>query len=103
MTQVAFSDGFRSVRIAGHSGYSEEGSDIVCAAISAMANYFCNAAESFGAKAEVRTDEEKGILSWKLLAPCSEAVRLAEALCQEVEELEKQYPRYVRVINSERE
>ena len=103
MTQLAFSDGFRSVRIAGHSGYAEAGADIVCAAVSAMASYFCNAAEAFGAKAEIRAEADEGILSWKLLSPCPEAERLAEALYREALELQAQYPRYVRVIKSERE
>ncbi|MBP5230874.1 MAG: ribosomal-processing cysteine protease Prp [Clostridia bacterium] len=103
MTKAVFSDGFRSVRIGGHSGYAEEGADIVCAAVSSMATYFCNAAESFGAEAAVETDEEDGILSWKLLSPCPEAERLAEVLYRELRELEAQYPRFVRVIKSEKE
>ena len=98
MTQVAFSEHFHTVRISGHSGYAEEGSDIVCAAISSMVNYFCNAAEAFGANAEVDTNDQEGLVIWKLLSPSPEAVRLAEVLYGELRELESQYPQFVRVI-----
>jgi hypothetical protein len=103
MTQVAFSEHFHTVRISGHSGYAEEGSDIVCAAISSMVNYFCNAAEAFGAQADILTDEREGLVIWKLLSPNPDASRLASVLYGELKELETRYPQYVRVIKSERE
>ncbi|MBE7042610.1 MAG: ribosomal-processing cysteine protease Prp [Ruminococcaceae bacterium] len=38
-------DGFCAFSLEGHSGYAEEGSDIVCAAVSAIAQYIIGAAE----------------------------------------------------------
>ena len=103
MTTVTFSERFRSVTVSGHSGYAEEGSDIVCASVSSMVTYFCNAAEALGAEARIRTDEKEGFLSWELASPHPEAETLARVLYAELRELGTQYPQYVRVIKSERE
>ena len=57
--------------VSGHSGYSEEGSDIVCAAISAvvtMAEATIN--DVLGAKAKVRVKNEDARVSLTLPASC---------------------------------
>ena len=59
--------------ISGHSGYAESGSDIVCAAISAvvtMAEATIN--DVCGAKAKVRVKEEDARISLTLPASCDE-------------------------------
>ncbi len=50
----------RSIRVAGHSGYAEEGEDIVCAAISALTMTTMNClTDLLKEPAEVTEDEEK--------------------------------------------
>ena len=39
--------GYKSFEVSGHSGYSEEGSDIVCAAISMLATNTINSIEKY--------------------------------------------------------
>ena len=59
--------------VSGHSGYAEAGSDIVCAAISAvvtMAEATIN--EVCGAKAKVRVKEEDARVTLTLPASCDE-------------------------------
>ena len=59
--------------VSGHSGYSEAGSDIVCAAISTavtMAEATIN--EVCGAKAKVRVKEEDARVTLTLPASCDE-------------------------------
>ena len=59
--------------VSGHSGYSEAGSDIVCAAISAvvaMAEATIN--DVCGAKAKVRVKDEDARITLTLPASCEE-------------------------------
>ena len=70
-----FRDGARitGFSISGHSGYAEAGSDIVCAAISAvvtMAEATIN--DVCGAKAKVRVKEEDARVTLTLPASCDE-------------------------------
>ena len=59
--------------VSGHSGYSEAGSDIVCAAVSAvvtMAEATIN--DVCGAKAKVRVGEDEARITLKLPKSCDE-------------------------------
>ena len=59
--------------VSGHSGYAEAGSDIVCAAISAvvtMAEATIN--DVCGAKAKVRVGEDEARITLKLPKSCDE-------------------------------
>jgi len=76
MTKCEFfteNDRITGFSVSGHSGYSEAGSDIVCAAISAvvtMAEATIN--EVCGAKAKVRVKEEDARVTLMLPASCDE-------------------------------
>ena len=88
--------------VSGHSGYSEEGSDIVCAAISAvvtMAEATIN--DVLGAKAKVRVKNEDARVSLTLPASCEEedAVQAVLAgmmltLCS----MRDDYPDFIEVL-----
>lgn len=83
--------------LSGHAGYADAGADIVCAAVSAMANLVCNAAEAFGAVAEIHAEEEGAKLSYRLTERCEEAEKLLAVFREELRELENQYPKNIRV------
>ena len=76
MTRCEFfteDDRITGFSVSGHSGYAEAGSDIVCAAISAvvtMAEATIN--EVCGAKAKVRVKEEDARITLTLPASCDE-------------------------------
>ena len=85
MTTVTFHsaggrlDGFV---VEGHSGYAEEGSDIVCAAISAAVGLTeCTVNEVMGLGAAVKAKEKSARISLKLPPALSED---SESLCQTV-------------------
>lgn len=105
MTRCEFySDGDRitGFTVSGHSGYSEAGTDIVCAAVSAvvtMAEATIN--DVCGAKAKVRVREEDARISLTLPAVCDEEetvqavlAGLMLTLCS----LRDDYPDYIEVL-----
>ena len=76
MTRCEFfveNDRITGFSVSGHSGYAEAGSDIVCAAISAvvtMAEATIN--EVCGAKAKVRVKDDQARITLMLPASCDE-------------------------------
>ena len=96
--------GFRSY---GHTGYAEEGSDILCAAVSSMSLLVVNTIESgFGAPIDYQADEKIPHLSVAVPAliggGIAENVRFAvsgliDAYRRQLQELAGDYPKYIRV------
>ena len=89
--------------VSGHSGYAESGSDIVCAAISAvvtMAEATIN--EVCGAKAKVRVKEEDARISLTLPTSCDEEESVQAALAGMMLTLismRDDYPDYIEVLD----
>ena len=88
--------------VSGHSGYSEAGSDIVCAAISAivtMAEATIN--EVCGAKAKVRVKDEPSRVTLMLPASCDEEDTVQAVLAGMMLTLinmRDDYPDYIEVL-----
>ena len=88
--------------VSGHSGYSEAGSDIVCAAISAvvaMAETTIN--DVCGAKAKVRVKDEDARVTLTLPTSCDEedAVQAVLAgMMLTLSALRDDYPDYIEVL-----
>ena len=88
--------------VSGHSGYAEAGSDIVCAAVSAvvtMAEATIN--DVCGAKAKVRVKDENARVTLTLPASCdeeetvqAELAGMLLTLCS----LRDEYPDYIEVL-----
>jgi uncharacterized protein YsxB (DUF464 family) len=105
MTRCEFfteDDRITGFSVSGHSGYAESGSDIVCAAISAvvaMAEATIN--DVCGAKAKVRVKEEDARITLTLPASCDEEETVQAVLaglllylCN----LRDEYPDYIEVL-----
>ena len=105
MTRCEFfteGDRITGFSVSGHSGYSEAGSDIVCAAVSAvvsMAETTIN--DVCGAKAKVRVKDESARVTLMLPVSCDEedSVQAVLAgmmlyLCS----LRDDYPDYIEVL-----
>lgn len=59
--------------MSGHSGYAEEGADIVCAAVSAAVNLaITTIVDVMGVKARTKVNEEEARITLKLPASCEE-------------------------------
>ena len=105
MTRCEFfteEDRITGFSVSGHSGYSEAGSDIVCAAISAvvtMAEATIN--EVCGAKAKVRVKEEDARITLTLPATCEEEESIQAVLAGLMVylcTLRDEYPDYIEVL-----
>jgi len=105
MTKCEFfteNDRITGFSVSGHSGYSEAGSDIVCAAISAvvtMAEATIN--EVCGAKAKVRVKEEDARVTLMLPASCDEEESVQAVLAGMMLTLismRDDYPDYIEVL-----
>ena len=105
MTRCEFfteDDRITGFSVSGHSGYAEAGSDIVCAAISAVVSLVeATINDVCGAKAKVRIKEEDARISLMLPTSCDEedAVQAVLAgmllyLCN----LRDDYPDYIEVL-----
>lgn len=89
---------FCNFRVHGHSGYAEEGSDIVCAAVSAMTMLTVNCiTDSFSVPAEVFVEEADAVIELKLKAMDERACALIEGFWREMSALSNEYPDFVRV------
>ncbi|MBR3973455.1 MAG: ribosomal-processing cysteine protease Prp [Oscillospiraceae bacterium] len=88
--------------VSGHSGYAEAGSDIVCAAISAvvtMAEATIN--EVCGAKAKVRVKDEQARITLTLPASCDEEDTVQAVLAGMMVtliSLQEDYPDFIEVL-----
>ena len=105
MTRCEFftdKDRITGFSVSGHSGYAEAGSDIVCAAISAvvtMAEATIN--EVCGAKAKVRVKEEDARVTLTLPVSCDEEESVQAVLAGmmlTLMSLRDDYPDYIEVL-----
>ena len=83
--------------VSGHSGYAEEGSDIVCAAVSAMAYMTANTVtEVINASPDIKVEE--GFISLKLKNGEEHKCEIPlKGFYLQMKELVKQYPEYIRI------
>ncbi len=105
MTRCEFfteNDRITGFSVSGHSGYSEQGSDIVCAAISAvvtMAEATIN--DVCGAKAKVRVKDADARITLMLPASCDEEESVQAVLSGmmlTLISLREDYPDYIEVL-----
>lgn len=107
MTTVAFTlEGSRIVSLTseGHSGYAEEGEDIVCASISSVIGLtVCAVNTVLGLAASVKIDPEHARISLHLPGGLSEedehtCQTLMTSLMVYLSELHDEYPDYITVM-----
>ena len=88
--------------VSGHSGYAEAGSDIVCAAISAVvAMVETTINDVCGAKAKVRVKDEDARITLTLPATCEEEEAVQAVLAGMMLyfiNLRDDYPDYIEVL-----
>ena len=95
-------------RASGHTGYAEAGSDIVCAAVSALTQTTLNGLrEVLKAPVVFEIDDEAATLEARLSPQASEeqvqkAQLLLQTLLEGLRAIERSYPRNVRIFFEER-
>ena len=99
---------YTGFEVKGHSGYAEAGSDIVCAAISALTQSTLNGLKNI-LKAPVmfNVDEDGAFIEVSLTPEANEAaIRQAQLLLLTLQEglqaIQREYPRNLRIIFKER-
>ncbi|MCH5265292.1 MAG: ribosomal-processing cysteine protease Prp [Lachnospiraceae bacterium] len=96
------SENITGFHIEGHSGYAEYGSDIICAAVSALAINCVNSIEEFTEDAYVIEQEEKrGMIDFQLtVKPSEQSKLLLDSMVFGIREISRQYgSQYVTLIN----
>lgn len=89
---------FSGFRISGHSGYSDEGSDIVCASVSSAAMLTANLiTDNFGINADVSADNNVLELKTYSIPDDSEAYRLINGLYAHLDYIGQEYGDYIKV------
>ena len=92
-------DGYTACRITGHSGQAEAGRDIVCAAVSILGCTCVNALESVCGIIPEITENDDGVLAFRLPEMTAEenakAQILMGALKQGLSDLAEEYPRNI--------
>ncbi len=115
MTSVVFSRdasvGFVGFSVSGHSGYAEEGGDIVCSAISSCTELVLNQLDAFGIVYELAIDSRNADVRCffkKVSNDCKndqEPQRLfsviLEGFHKTVDDISKEYPRFVKCTITE--
>ena len=105
MTRCEFfveNDRINGFSVSGHSGYAEAGSDIVCAAISAvvtMAEATIN--DVCGAKAKVRVKDEQARITLTLPVSCDEedtVQAVLSGMMLTLISMRDDYPDYIEVL-----
>ena len=90
---------FYKFRISGHSGYAEQGSDIVCAAVSSMTMLVINTlSEDFGVPVDLSVDEATATIDLSLGTLDKTACALIAGLERELSALANDFPDNVRVV-----
>ncbi|MBR5552808.1 MAG: ribosomal-processing cysteine protease Prp [Clostridia bacterium] len=111
MTSVIFSRdsfGFVGFSVSGHSGYAEEGSDIVCSAISSCCELVLNQlCDSFGYNIDVTIDPKRTYIGCdsRNVCQCKESRQIVSGIIdgfyRTVSDISKQYPRFVKCTITE--
>ncbi len=89
----SFTDKGAGFKISGHSGYAEAGSDIVCAAVSSAVMFMINAGDRMGV---CRYTADDNIITCEGDRDTA-AYELILLLYEHIAEIEKQYPKYIKV------
>lgn len=105
MTKVEFftqEDRITGFRVSGHTGFGEEGSDVLCAAVTSAVNLTeCTVNDVCGARAKVRVNEAEASISLTLPAACDEEESVQAALSGLLVYLiglRDEYPDYLEVL-----
>ena len=85
--------------ISGHSGYEDAGKDIVCAAVSVLAENTINAIEAFTDDTVdvLETDHREGFLNYRLKTVSDKAALLLDTLVLGLNDISRSYSSFVKV------
>lgn len=112
MTHIVFfrdrSSRFIGFSVSGHSGYADEGSDIVCAAVSACTELVLNQLDGFGCDTDCTVDPESASVRCEI-SFASEATNesrnivhtLLDGFCRTMKDTADEYSRFLKCTITE--
>lgn len=94
---------YAGLDVLGHAGYSEAGSDVVCAAVSVLVINTLNSIERFTSdKISLVSDEETGMIEFRFIRkPSHDAKLLFKSMVLGLQEIEEdsEYEPYIDIIS----
>ena len=108
MIRATFDRDFSGFTLSGHAGYAEAGEDIVCAAVSALAQSTLNGLQSVIRVPVMYDIDDQAALLEARLTPEADEAQVAQAqillktLLEGLQAIERSYPRNVRIFFEER-
>ena len=102
ITFFSSNDRLTGFHITGHSGYSEAGFDVVCAAVSSAAYMTANTVtDVIGLDPEIAVDDGDMLLKFRTMSDANRAADLTDGFRLHIEGLREQYPDYLTVTITE--
>jgi len=95
-------DKLTGYRVSGHSDYAEQGSDIICAAVSSAAYMTANTVtDVLNLSPELNVSDGEMLLELKTMDQAAAADDILSGFWLHITELQKQYPDFIHVNNTE--
>ncbi len=85
-----------SYEVTGHSGYAEEGEDIICAAVSSLTHPPVRSIEDYLGK-KISCKAEDGYLLTEIFEPDDRTEAILRTMRVGLKEWQKQYPKYIHI------
>ena len=96
VTVFTSDNGITGFESSGHSGYADEGSDIICAAVSSAVFMTVNTLTDI-VKCQAKIDVSDGNMSFHIVTKLSEAQQILEGFKLHIEALAADYPKNIKV------
>lgn len=85
------------IRIKGHAGYAEHGKDIVCSAVSVLAQVLLHEIQVY---TEAEYSEKSGDLTLEIFQRTPQSDILYIAFVRGITQIARQYPEYVKIFDN---
>ena len=88
------------VNISGHAGYRDKGYDIVCASVSTLTITIINVINELGYGYNIKNlNKDNGFLSFDIENTNDSLDKIMKILIDSLNDLEKQYPLFIKNLN----
>ena len=96
--------GYKSFEVSGHSGYSEEGSDIICAGVSTATELVLSILEKFSVDTRLNIREDTAYVLCEIsqtdgnACKKSEITKVLDGFAEYIQDVSGVYPKYLKCI-----
>ena len=96
--------GYSSFEVSGHSGYAEEGSDIVCATVSAITDFTIGILEKFSVDTRLKIREDTAYVLCEIsqtdgnACKKSEITKVLDGFAEYIKDVSCVYPEFLKCV-----